>query len=41
MCIKMIRYGEERRYDEDGSGCIVSNGILHDELVQIVQMGKE
>ncbi|NTV22483.1 MAG: inositol monophosphatase [Candidatus Yonathbacteria bacterium] len=32
--------GEERRYDEDGLGCIISNGILHDELVQIVQTGK-
>ncbi len=32
--------GEERRYDEDGVGCIVSNGILHQELLDIVQMGK-
>jgi len=32
--------GKERRYDEDGIGCIVSNGILHDELLNIVQMGK-
>lgn len=32
--------GEERRYDEDGIGCIVSNGILHDELLKIVQLGK-
>lgn len=32
--------GEERRYDKDGIGCIVSNGILHDELLKIVQSGK-
>lgn len=32
--------GNERRYDEDGIGCIVSNGILHKELLDIVQMGK-
>lgn len=32
--------GEERRYDEDGLGCIVSNGILHNELLEIVQLGK-
>lgn len=32
--------GEERRYDEDGLGCIVSNGIIHKELLEIVQMGK-
>lgn len=32
--------GEERRYDQDGLGCIVSNGILHKELLDIVQMGK-
>lgn len=32
--------GEERRYDQDGIGCLLSNGILHDELLQIVQSGK-
>lgn len=32
--------GHERRYDQDGVGCIVSNGILHDELLAIVQAGK-
>lgn len=32
--------GEERRYDEDGMGCIVSNGALHDELLDVVQVGK-
>ena len=33
-------YGNERRYDKDWTGCLVSNGYLHDELLQIVQMGK-
>lgn len=32
--------GNERRYDQDGVGCIVSNGILHNELLEIVQSGK-
>jgi myo-inositol-1(or 4)-monophosphatase len=32
--------GEERRYDQDGLGCIVSNGILHNELLKIVQAGE-
>lgn len=32
--------GKERRYDENGLGCIVSNGILHNELLEIVQSGK-
>ncbi len=32
--------GNKRRYDEDGLGCIVSNGILHRELLNIVQTGK-
>jgi len=32
--------GEERRYDEDGLGCIISNGILHKNLLEIVQSGK-
>ena len=32
--------GEERRWDQDGLGCLVSNGILHKELLDIVQMGK-
>lgn len=32
--------GNERRYDQDGLGCIVSNGILHKELLDIVQTGK-
>ncbi|MFA6392213.1 MAG: inositol monophosphatase [Patescibacteria group bacterium] len=32
--------GEERRYDEDGLGCIISNGLLHKDLLEIVQSGK-
>ncbi len=32
--------GEERRYDQDGLGCVVSNGTLHKELLDIAQMGK-
>lgn len=32
--------GEERRYDSDGLGCIVSNGILHDEILAFVKEGK-
>lgn len=32
--------GDERRYDGDGLGCIVSNGILHNDLLEIVQSGK-
>jgi myo-inositol-1(or 4)-monophosphatase len=32
--------GKERRYDQDGVGCILSNEILHNELLEIVQLGK-
>lgn len=32
--------GNERRYDQDGIGCIVSNGILHDKILEIVQASK-
>ncbi len=32
--------GNERRYDKDGIGCIVSNGFLHQEILNIVQAGK-
>lgn len=31
--------GNERRYDSEGLGCIVSNGILHNDLINIVQKG--
>lgn len=32
--------GEKRRYDQDGVGCIVSNGILHEEILECVKAGK-
>lgn len=32
--------GEGRRYDQDGIGCILSNGIIHNELLDIVKVGK-
>ncbi len=32
--------GKERRYDQDGLGCVVSNGILHDEILEFVKACK-
>ena len=32
--------GQERRYDQDGLGCVVSNGILHNEILECVKIGK-
>jgi fructose-1,6-bisphosphatase/inositol monophosphatase family enzyme len=32
--------GKERRYDQDGNGCLISNGLVHNELLEIVQKGK-
>ncbi len=32
--------GEDRRYDQDGVGCVVSNEVLHNELLIIIQSGK-
>lgn len=32
--------GEERRYDQDGLGCIASNGLLHQEILDCLQVGK-
>ena len=32
--------GEERRYDKEGLGCVVSNGLLHKEILDIVRLGK-
>ncbi len=32
--------GDDRRYDQDGPGCIVSNGVLHTELLDYVRQGK-
>lgn len=33
--------GDERRYDTAGVGCVVSNGILHNEILACVQLGKK
>lgn len=33
--------GEERRYDQDGIGFIASNGILHNEILECVKLGKQ
>ncbi len=32
--------GEERRYDRDGIGCLVSNGVLHEKILECVIAGK-
>jgi myo-inositol-1(or 4)-monophosphatase len=32
--------GNERRYDEDGLGCVISNGILHEEILECVEKSK-
>ena len=32
--------GEERTNDQDGAGCIVSKSVLHEEILEIVQMCK-
>ncbi len=32
--------GEPRRYDQNGIGCVVSNGVLHEEILECVQAGK-
>ena len=32
--------GNERRYDEDGNGCILSNGILHQDILDCIQRTK-
>jgi fructose-1,6-bisphosphatase/inositol monophosphatase family enzyme len=32
--------GAERRYDQDGLGCVVSNGFLHEEILACVRAGK-
>lgn len=31
--------GNERRYDQDGIGCLVSNGVMHENILEIVQVG--
>jgi myo-inositol-1(or 4)-monophosphatase len=30
-------FGNEKRYDMEIKGCIISNGLLHDRLVKIVK----
>lgn len=30
-------YGNSRRYDEEGAGCVFSNGILHDDIMECVK----
>lgn len=32
--------GKERRYDGDGAGCVISNGLLHDEILKIIKTCK-
>ena len=32
--------GEERRYDKDGLGCVISNGTLHSEILECVKLAK-
>ncbi|MDO8430693.1 MAG: inositol monophosphatase family protein [Candidatus Taylorbacteria bacterium] len=32
--------GGERRYDEEGDGIVLSNGILHDEILSCIKVGK-
>jgi len=33
-------HGNERRYDQDGLGCIISNGRVHQHLVELIQKGE-
>ncbi len=32
--------GNKRRYDEEGLGCVLSNGILHQEILDCVEIGR-
>ena len=32
--------GEVRRYDQDGLGCVASNGLLHEEILESIRAGK-
>ncbi len=32
--------GDERRYDQDGLGFVASNGILHNEILEVIKAGK-
>jgi fructose-1,6-bisphosphatase/inositol monophosphatase family enzyme len=33
-------YGEDQRYDRDIQGAIVSNGVVHDEIVKIIKVSR-
>ncbi len=33
--------GNERRYDKDGIGCIISNGTIHEEIIKSIQKNSE
>jgi fructose-1,6-bisphosphatase/inositol monophosphatase family enzyme len=30
-------YGDEQRYDRDIKGAIISNGVVHDEIIEIIK----
>ncbi|PIR44711.1 MAG: hypothetical protein COV10_03390 [Candidatus Vogelbacteria bacterium CG10_big_fil_rev_8_21_14_0_10_51_16] len=32
--------GNERRYDKEGLGCVISNGYVHDKLLELIKKGK-
>jgi fructose-1,6-bisphosphatase/inositol monophosphatase family enzyme len=32
--------GNERRYDKKGAGCVMSNGVLHTKILELVKQGK-
>lgn len=33
-------FGNDRRYDEDGHGCVISNGFIHEELLEYIKVRK-
>jgi fructose-1,6-bisphosphatase/inositol monophosphatase family enzyme len=33
-------YGEDQRYDRDIKGAIISNGVVHDEIIEIIERSK-
>ena len=38
MIIKVTNlFGEEQRYDKDINGAVVSNSIVHDEVVEVLR----
>ena len=30
-------FGNEQRYDESINGCVLSNGIVHDEVIEVIK----